>query len=200
MPNWCNNNIEIAGPTDTIKQLWEDAQNADGGFGLLDAMYPMPKELDITAGSLGDEAEQAKLTELEKANEEKYGHKNWYDWRVANWGTKWDINEEGLEFIDNGDGTAVITGWFDSAWAPPIGAYQNFDEMMDNCYITASYYEPGMDFAGFYESEGGEEYLEDLYSQCKLPETERDDLFRRLDEEFNIVENFEIYDEEEEDA
>jgi hypothetical protein len=208
MPNWCNNNIEIAGPTDTIKQLWEDAQTAlvstdrDGNesqsFGLLSAIAPCPRDLDIVAGSLGDEAEQAKLEAKEQANLKKHGHKNWYDWQVANWGTKWDVSDEGLEFIDNGDGTAVITGWFDSAWAPPIGAYQIFDDMMDNCYITASYHEPGMDFGGFYESEGGEEYLEDLSGQCELDETERDDLFRRIDEEYGIVEQYEMWREEEE--
>ena len=178
MPNWCNNNIEISGPTDTIKQLWEDAHDQEDGFGLLNAMHPMPKDLNDTV------ADGSPMP-------------NWYNWRVDNWGTKWDVSDEGLEFIDNKDGTAVITGWFDSAWAPPIGAYQIFDEMMDNCYITASYHEPGMDFAGFYESEGGEEYLENLSDQFELDETERDDLFRRIDEEFGIVEQYEMWREEE---
>ena len=136
------------------------------------------------------------FSEAPKSPDGKTDHR-WYGWRIDNWGTKWDVSDEGLEFIDNKDGTAVITGWFDSAWAPPIGAYQIFDEMMDNCYITASYHEPGMDFAGFYESEGGEEYLENLSDQFELDETERDDLFRRIDEEFGIVEQYEMWREEE---
>mgnify|MGYP003689673643 CR=1 FL=1 len=47
MPNWCSNSITISGSTDTIKQLWDDAHVGDD-FGLLNAMVPMPKELDDT--------------------------------------------------------------------------------------------------------------------------------------------------------
>ena len=47
MPNWCSNSITISGSTDTIKQLWDDAHVGDD-FGLLNAMVPMPKELDGT--------------------------------------------------------------------------------------------------------------------------------------------------------
>ena len=178
MPNWCNNSITISGPTETIKQLWDDAQTAheftvevDGEeitkreFGLLNAMAP-----------IGD----------------------WeYGTAVDVWGTKWDISDEGLEFTDNGDGTASIDGWFDSAWAPPIGAYEQFCDDMDNCDITASYHEMGMDFAGFWSTAEGDEYLENLTEQCELPEDDRSDLFNRLDEEYALVENFEMWREEE---
>jgi len=162
MPNWCNNNITISGPTETIKQLWEDAQTAgpDGGFGLLEAMAPI--------------------------GEWDYGN------AVETWGTKWDISDEGLEFTDNGDGTASIQGWFDSAWAPPIGAYEKFCDDMDNCEISASYFEPGMDFAGFWH--GMEEHLDDLHEVWENdPDNE---LFRRLDEEYNLSEQFAEWDEE----
>lgn len=120
-----------------------------------------------------------------------------YDTAVEAWGTKWDVSLEGLEFMDNGDGTAYINGWFDSAWSPPIGAYETFAHDMDNCVLEASYYEPGMDFAGFWNSEGGDEYLERITEQCELPEDERSDLFKRLDEEYALVENFEMWLEEE---
>ena len=177
MPNWCNNNISIVGPTETIKQLWEDAQTAHvytveedskevtkREFGLLNAMAP-----------IGD----------------------WdYGTAVDTWGTKWDISDEGLEFEDHGDGTASITGWFDSAWAPPISAYIAFEEMMDNCSVEASYYEPGMDFAGFYSTSEGEEQIDDLHAEYELPEDERSDLFNRLDEEFALCEQFEQWDED----
>ena len=174
MPNWCNNNITISGPTETIKQLWEDAHTDVETFELLQAMAPMPAELeDTTSPSDGP---------------------NWYSWRVDNWGTKWDISDEGLEFIDNGDGTAAITGWFDSAWAPPIGAYEKFSDDMDNCEISASYYEPGMDYAGFWH--GYEEQIDDLHAEYELPEDERSELFNRLDEEWGLCEQFAQWDED----
>ena len=114
-----------------------------------------------------------------------------YGKAVDTWGTKWDVSDEGLEYIDNGDGTAMITGWFDSAWAPPIGAYEQLAADFDSCVIECSYHEPGMDFAGFWSSEAGDEYCENITEQCALPEDEQSDLFKRLDEEYALQENFE---------
>lgn len=178
MPNWCTNSITIQGPTDTIKQLWEDACNQEDGFGLLNAMHPMPKDLNDTV------ADGSPMP-------------NWYNWRVTNWGTKWDVSDEGLEFVDNDDGTASIQGWFDSAWSPPIEAYQAFDEQMDNCYITASFYEPGMDFGGFYESEGGEELFEDLSERLKQPTEEWDERFTAFEAEYDLLSEEWRFEEEE---
>ena len=175
MPNWCNNSITISGPTKTIKQVWDDAHVGDD-FGLLNAMVPMPTELeDTTKGSNGDAL-------------------NWYDWRVANWGTKWDVESEGLEYVDNKDGTSHITGWFDSAWAPPIEAYNTFLGDMDNCSIEATYEEGGMDFAGIYDN-GDDDYMEGLSEWCSavvkgtcaLEDTP--ELFQKLDDEFELIEN-----------
>jgi len=56
-----------------------------------------------------------------------------------------------------------------------------------------------MDFAGFWSSEAGDEYVEDLTAQCELPEDERSDLFNRLDEEYALVENYEMWKEDEEE-
>lgn len=188
MPNWCSNSITIQGPTDTLKQLWDDAQTGhkyqddDGNtveeFGLLNAMVPQP---DFDS-----------VTDLSE------GMPDWWTWRVSNWGTKWDISDEGLEFTDNGDGTSEITGWFDSAWAPPIEAYNAFLDDMDNCSITASYHEPGMDFAGFY-TDGEEEHLEGVRDEYELAEDERSDLYNRLDEEYGLSADFAMWDEEDEE-
>ena len=147
MPNWCNNSITIKGSTETIKTLWEDAQAAEG---LLEAMVPMPKELRDTTKGSGDELQ----TEVYD------GATNWYDWAVSNWGTKWDVSLEGLEFTDNGDGTATIEGWFDSAWSPPIDAYNTFCEDMDGVYLEAYYEEGGMCFVGYWDSEGADDHYE----------------------------------------
>lgn len=178
MPNWCNNSVTISGPTETIKQLWDDAQTAH--------------EYTITNEETG-----------EKETKREFGLLNaiapigdWeYDTAVNAWGTKWDISDEGLEFIDNGDGTAEIAGWFDSAWAPPITAYEKFCDDMDNCDITASYFEPGMDFAGFWSTTDGDEFCEDLHGEWQKPEDERSDLFKRLDEEYDLSTQFEEWDE-----
>lgn len=184
MPNWCNNNITIEGPISKIEPIWNKATADEDWAGLLNAMVPMPVELRETKKGSGDELQ----TEVYD------GATNWYDWSVNRWGTKWDVSPEGLEFHDNGDGTAVIEGWFDSAWAPPTEAYRTFTEENPDCSISASYHESGMDFGGFWVN-GDDEYLEGLTEEYKLPEDEQSDLFKRLDEEYNLSEQFAEWDE-----
>jgi len=153
MPNWCNNTITIQGPTDTLKPLWDEAQKT----GLLNAIKPMPKELEDTTsptpekGQAGYKGPQPVID----------GFTNWYDWRVQNWGCKWDVDADGLEYVDNGDGTASIAGWFDSPWGPPIEAYNTFCDDMANCSLEAFYEEGGMDFAGHYDN-GADDYIEGI--------------------------------------
>lgn len=121
MPNWCNNSVDITGPTDTVKDIWAQAQTT----GLLEAIKPIGEWVYNTA--------------------------------VEEWGTKWDVSLEGLEFYENDDGTASISGWFDSAWSPPINALEALSEQ---CVAELSYHEPGMCFVGYWSTEGGDDYYE----------------------------------------
>jgi hypothetical protein len=173
MPNWCNNSITIKGSTETIKTLWDEATAEGDDGGLLNSMVPMPKELNDTTSPTPPDSEQPVVD----------GCDNWYDWRVKHWSTKWDVSTEGLEYKDNGDGTAEITGWFDSAWAPPIGAYQKFCDDMDGVYLEAFYDEPGMCFVGCWDSEGGDDYYE--YSDA-TSKTVRDIVPAYLVDEYDL--------------
>ena len=71
---------------------------------------------------------------------------------VDAWGTKWDVSTDGLEFTDNGDGTATIDGWFESAWAPPTGAMDTFMKENEGVSIVLRYEEPGMDYCGIWDN------------------------------------------------
>ena len=183
MPNWCDNTFTLKGPTEKVNKIYQHYQKEGN---LLDALYPPPK--DMFEGNLG---------EKERKECAEKGIPNWYDWQVSNWGTKWDVSLEGLEFIDNEDGTACITGWFESAWAPPIDAYNRFLDDMDNCSLEASYHEPGMDFAGFY-TDGEEEHMDNLHDEYELPEELRSDLYKRLDDEYGLSDQFDQYDDDSE--
>jgi hypothetical protein len=186
MPNWCNNTITIQGPTDTLKPLWDEAQST----GLLNAIKPMPKALEDTTSPCPPDKQQPLVD----------GYDNWYDWRVANWGCKWEVDTEGLEFTDNGDGTSSIAGYFESPWGPPIEAYNTFCDDMDNCHLEAFYEEGGMDFAGHWTSEGDDDYLEGIsdYAREVIKNGESgSSLYDFLDEHFEITENRREYIEEE---
>lgn len=73
----------------------------------------------------------------------------WYNWRVNNWGTKWDITLEDV-YVDP-DGK-TMNARFDSAWAPPIEAYDKLRDMGFNIY--ALYSESGVGFCGIYDEDG----------------------------------------------
>jgi hypothetical protein len=124
------------------------------------------------------------------------GFTNWYDWSVANWGTKWDIEDEGLEFTDNGDGTSSISGHFESAWAPPIEAYNKFLDDMDGCSIEATYHEPGMDFLGEY-IDGEDNFYDNIFDLVKGGAMADDETLARLVEDYAIEEDIAMWEEEE---
>lgn len=156
MPNWCDNTITIQGSTETVKTLWDEASAMD------------------SKGSGG------LLEAMHPIGAWDYGT------AVEEWGTKWDVDLEGLEFTDNGDGTSSITGWASSAWAPPINAFSKFSDSMDGVYCELKYYEPGMDFIGVWDSEGGDAYWENIAEMVAKGEHEQDTVLAELVEDFGV--------------
>lgn len=76
MPNWCNNSITITGPRDKIHTMWRQAiKPEEQGGGLLRGICPEPEYAEPTEGQVMPD---------------------WWNWRVSNWGTKWEISSEGL--------------------------------------------------------------------------------------------------------
>lgn len=110
MPNWCNCNISISGPTSKIKDLWEKFTQESGGentVGLLSLMRPEP-DYSVTPV-------RRAFPDISSDPEPSIRNDSWWDWRVINWGTKWDVGyDDGVEFTENDDGTAEIFGMFDT--------------------------------------------------------------------------------------
>jgi len=79
----------------------------------------------------------------------------WYDWRIENWGTKWDVDLDDVYVIEG----KTVYATFCSAWCPPIEAYRKLEEM--GFKVLAFYYESGMSFAGRYEN-GNDEYVSEV--------------------------------------
>lgn len=194
MPNWCNNTVEISHPDKAKMYALVEAINA-GKF--CNFAIPTPEELNIVAGSVGAKGspEQNELEAKEAENVEKYGYANWYDYQVAMWGTKWDVDPyDTVEYDDAHDGNKITFG-FDSAWAPPVGVYAALVEQ--GYSVRAYYYEPGMCFCGKWE-DGDDDYYEigDMKSE-EVRETIPED----LDDCMGISETMAEYEDmEEEDA
>jgi hypothetical protein len=171
--------------------MLERARDAFNRQELLQEFIPVPKELQIVAGSISDPVEQAKLEADTARNLAEHGYGNWYDYCVNEWGTKWDVGAEGYEVeIENGG----LTMSFDSAWSPPIAAYEKLLDL--GFEVRAYYYESGMCFAGIWE-----DGVDDFYdmSDCSDAQMVEDLLPTVLDEMFCISEGMREWEEEEEE-
>jgi hypothetical protein len=184
MPNWCNNNLTLEHEDPAMIQRAFDALER-GEF--LNEFIPVPEQLKIVAGSVGDPVEQAKLEADTKRNLEELGYGNWYDYCVGEWGTKWDCGEQGASDIHPGG--RMLHTFFDTAWSPPVNAYEKLEQL--GFKVEAMFYEPGMAFAGTY-SEGccDDISLEDMSAD----DIERD--YPELDECFGISESIREYEAE----
>jgi hypothetical protein len=165
----------------------ERARTAFNDGRLLDEFIPVPKDLHIVAGCVGDPDEQKKLEEDTARNLATYGYGNWYDFCVGEWGTKWDIGADGNPAQDIPGG--LMLG-FESAWAPPVGAYEKLIEM--GFEIRAMYYEPGMAFAGIWDN-GDDDFYE--YGGMNSEQI-AEELPEVLDEAFGISESVAEWEEE----
>ena len=84
-----------------------------------------------------------------------YGYDNWYDWSVANWGTKWDVSSEVHNYrpqISEVDKDSQEQGSlsyaFDTAWSPPEPIYTYLQDRFPNLEIDWQYKGEGYDFCG----------------------------------------------------
>ena len=184
MPNWCNNSVEIY--HDDPKMI-ERVRAAFNGEGLLQEFIPVPDDLRNTVSGFMGEDKRAEHEAQQEANLQKYGYNDWYSFCVNEWGTKWDIGADGNPAQDIPGG--LMLG-FESAWSPPIAAYEKLTEM--GFRVKAMYYEPGMAFAGIWE-DGQDDYYE--YSGLDSAGI-AEELPAELDEAFCISEQAAEWEEE----
>ena len=194
MPNYCNNVVEIRGPQKVVKALVDHR---------LDFMkiYPYPKDLDIVAGRSGadDSPEQIQLVAAEESNLKKYGYKNWYDWCVSEWGTKWnaggsDNADMQIDWDEDGDDSIALFQ-FDTAWAPALGVLQKLRDDHPELSVECRYHEPGVGFMGVWTD--GHDRCYDNIEGSKDTFWQSDD-GRLLDETFDIVESMQEWEADQE--
>ena len=157
MPNHCYQQVEIHGPRFLVKELYNHLTKADPEFCQL--VCPMPFEQWLAP----------------KTKWGGYEVEGWYDWRVNNWGTKWDVVDvdttQPLLLHDDEPSTGdpwtmnasfVFNCW--TAWSPPIPVWDKLVEM--GISVDADYQDEGMGFEGRYVN--GED-------ECWEPEIEEEE-------------------------
>lgn len=148
MPNWCHNTLTVNGSKEELTRFAEAVKSEDEGFEQplsFERIVPQPE------GLLGDD---------EGKSHTSPGNLDWYDWRVENWGSKWDANFEGAGVALGGEGAVVsdpagllsdgdsLTYSFITAWTPPEPFCKAAAKQFPELTLTLTYAEPGNEFAG----------------------------------------------------
>jgi hypothetical protein len=165
MPNWCGNTLTL---THEDPAMITRAVEAFAEGRLLAEFIPIPTALRNTTSPNRDNAEELRA---------QCGYSDWYDFCTNEWGTKWDVGDgQGIQSHD----PCELIVYFDSAWSPPIQAYDSLVNQGFSVYAT--YYEPGCGFAGIYDDMGDNCY--DL--SCMSADEAHDTLPPELDDAFGI--------------
>ena len=155
MPNWCHNRVDIYIEDekniekflDFIKGKDEDGNELEFSFASIipEPDYkttPVARTFPAIKAGMADTEEEK---EVLLKNEPTIKEDNWWDWRIQNWGTKWNLDND-VVINEDGNCLEII---FDTAWGPPNGIFEALrdHELVDS--ISWFYDEPGMQFAGY---------------------------------------------------
>ena len=143
MPNWCMTVWTITGKKDDIDAIEEMKFD-------FEKILPMPAILKQTEGKNSQE--------IHDENIRQTGCQDWYDWCVANWGTKWTAGTAGSgdgPTIDRDDDETLVSR-MSTAWAPPIGIIRKLAEDYPSTRFRIYCEGEGMEFVGLMEFFGGE--------------------------------------------
>ena len=162
MPNHCHNRVTIYGSgNDTdetrsqiakLKQIFED----EHCFGQI---IPEPDSANtpLMSGDVqGLVYDRGKVGELPVSTKGEYGISSrfqstgraddrWYDWRLANWDTKWDA----YDVVVTDDDPDQLEVEFNTAWAPPEAICNELREQYPDLSVSWFYDEPGCEIAGY---------------------------------------------------
>lgn len=134
MPNWCNNHVIIEGKKDEILELIDIASKGNNEDNVknvfsFDNVFPTPEEA------------------LKDNND------GWYQWRINNWGTKWDIEQHAdmLSDVESGgvDGNMVFELYYETAWSPAVAFWENVAKKFSSLKVTNEFFEEGNCFIGY---------------------------------------------------
>ena len=151
MPNHTTNCVDIQVNTGCEKEQLALAELKtklsihDGEFDF-EGIIPMPKDLaksfdvhdpfdhgDEWDNQSGHLVPSDELTRKRWIKE--YGFDNWYDWRLANWDTKWNAYEVDIEVNDKDN----LIVYFFTAWSAPTSIFLKIRDYCDKHNLILSW-------------------------------------------------------------
>lgn len=154
MPNWCSNSVEIKANEEDLEAIKKQVSKSYIHKGYELKFDPESKQwkrtyIEENTGELVFSFQNIVPMDMDLMKED---NNNWYEWRLANWDTKWDSSEALLkERIDS------LVYCFDTAWSPPMNVYMELSKQYPLATLIARYDEPGIGFYGLHIIRNGEE-------------------------------------------
>lgn len=146
MPNWCDNEVIITGDKATLDAILESSRYSDNPFSMEAFLRTPPQVLENKSGISEDK--NAILQAL--GGNTNYDYDNWYEWRIANWGCKWDMSEMKIDRTERSIFLTYLT-----PWSPNNQFWNYFSKKFPTLTITHHYLEEGMNFIGEAEYQNG---------------------------------------------
>lgn len=181
LPNYCANYLSTTNPAiiARLREITEGDGHDGSAENILGAFVPIPEPLKRVCNGFAiidgkqvevwredaDGTRTAIPEETLAAWRGEFGYDNWYDWSVANWGTKWDADGS----VGFSPECTVVR--FDTAWAPPLEWLARVVALHPQGETLLAYAESGMGFFGTIRYVDGEirEEMEsqDMFDQSK---------------------------------
>ena len=153
MPNWVRNVINVYGKKEDVADFVE--KHIKGTTFDFDTIIPEPRTREECDPLfvLSDEEEKAILEQNKRLRKEGFGEVfdcddetawfDWYQWRIHNWGTKWNakipqfINADAIREYD-GEYVEILIA-FDTAWVEPIPIFAKLHEIYKDSDLSIYY-------------------------------------------------------------
>jgi hypothetical protein len=191
MPNWCDNNLFLTHKDPKMVDKAIEGWKNNKFFGTLvpEPDYTQVKVKPTFPTNLATGEAKPEFVEPDQA---------WWDWRLQNWGTKWEIvcSESYFDIIENEDGKSIRCS-FNTAWSPPTDWYATLWEQ--GYEIKAHYYEGGCAFCGTWEDGDEDFYNIEPPEGTKYSVWIKENIPAELDREMGISESYESFEDEEEE-
>lgn len=184
MPNHVTNRVKITGPIEKLNEFYEFNKS-------LGINNSENEDMELDFSKAIPEPEYNNKSENESLN----GSPDWYEWRVNNWGTKWNAYD--INVNKNED---ELYYYFNTAWSHPIEWYKKVFSMFPELDASIIYVDEGFTYFGKaivingeynvyfeYDYSSIEDFLLDQ-KNIKLKEDESKEYYEQLIEDYNLDE------------
>jgi len=137
MPNWITNKLIINADEKMVQKILSEVSSEKSEFDF-NRIILQPSELNdtiaptriITDEEYSIDPKKGITQTMSEDFIRKYGFNNWYDWRYAHWGTKWNSDE--INIYDN-------EVEFNTAWNNPMPIFLKLSEMFPEVDFRIEY-------------------------------------------------------------